>query len=224
MGTSIMSNRIDLVNIGLIIFSFVLAFFIPFEMFLFAYGVLGPLHYLTEISWLHDKNYYATDKRDVILLILISFLLTVLFIGTKHFPEIIESIIPNNKYGSVVGHLTFIAFGSSLFFAFIRKPIIKLIGIVLMILLTIVSDHIIVFLTVFLPTLVHVFVFTSLFMLYGALKQRSAAGYLSVFVHLLCPFLLYYLFPAQNISSAMGIDMYVKSEFAGLNQFKRLKW
>jgi hypothetical protein len=60
-------NRLDYINIGLLIFSCILAFIMPFELFLFAYGVLGPLHYLTEISWLHDKNYYTTDKRDVIL-------------------------------------------------------------------------------------------------------------------------------------------------------------
>jgi hypothetical protein len=55
-------NRLDYVNIGLLIFSCILAFIMPFELFLFAYGVLGPLHYLTEISWLHDKNYYANLK------------------------------------------------------------------------------------------------------------------------------------------------------------------
>ena len=31
-------------------------------MFLFAYAFLGPLHYLTEISWLHDRQYFAKGK------------------------------------------------------------------------------------------------------------------------------------------------------------------
>jgi hypothetical protein len=40
----------------------VLAYFYPFETFLLAYAYLGPLHYLTEISWLHDRNYYSKGK------------------------------------------------------------------------------------------------------------------------------------------------------------------
>ena len=44
------------------------AFFLPFEVFLFAYAFLGPLHYLTEISWLHDRNIFL--KGNMILLFL----------------------------------------------------------------------------------------------------------------------------------------------------------
>ena len=71
-------ERIDYINIALLVVSCIMAFIVPFELFLFAYGVLGPLHYLTEISWLHDKNYYSTDRRDVILLVVVSLLLTVM--------------------------------------------------------------------------------------------------------------------------------------------------
>src|ERR1043165_8502495 len=42
------------------IFSCVAAFVLPFELFLFSYAVLGPLHYLTEISWLHDRKYFGS--------------------------------------------------------------------------------------------------------------------------------------------------------------------
>ena len=209
--------KLDYINIFLLFFSCALAFLVPFEMFLIAYGVLGPLHYLTEISWLHDKNYYSKDRRDVILLVVISFLMTFLFVMQKHYPYWLATYI-KPEY-QVAGSLTYIAFGSALFMAFIRKPFIKLIGIALLILTVSLSHHIISFFTVFLPTLVHVYVFTTLFMLYGALKIKSKPGYLSVLVHIVCPFLLYLLFPASNISSSNGIDMYTKSDFAGLNQY-----
>lgn len=52
-------KQIDYINIGLILVSLCLAFALPFEVFLFSYAVLGPLHYLTEISWLHKKNYFV---------------------------------------------------------------------------------------------------------------------------------------------------------------------
>lgn len=64
-----------------------------------------------------------------------------------------------------------------------------------MILLSMVIDTPLVFFTVFLPTLIHVFVFTSLFMLYGALKSKSNIGILSVLLHLSIPFAFFYIAP-----------------------------
>ena len=49
----------------------VFAFFLPFETFLLAYAFLGPLHYLTEISWLHDRQYFTKGKYDFVPLLLI---------------------------------------------------------------------------------------------------------------------------------------------------------
>ena len=40
-----------------------------FELFLGAYAVLGPLHYLTQISWLHTRRYFTTGRRDFMLLL-----------------------------------------------------------------------------------------------------------------------------------------------------------
>src|ERR1043166_5039049 len=56
------------INSGLIILSCIVAFYIPFELFLFSYAVLGPLHYLTEIGWLHKKNYFTKGKYDFVFL------------------------------------------------------------------------------------------------------------------------------------------------------------
>ena len=57
------TDQVNYLNLGLMIVSCVLAYIIPFELFLFAYAVLGPLHYLTEISWLHDRKYFVEAKR-----------------------------------------------------------------------------------------------------------------------------------------------------------------
>ena len=53
------TRGINLANIILMLVSCAIAFVLPFELFLFSYAVLGPLHYLTEISWLHKSNYYT---------------------------------------------------------------------------------------------------------------------------------------------------------------------
>lgn len=61
-------TQVNYMNIGLMILSCIIAFFLPFELFLFSYAVLGPLHYLTEISWLHKRNYFSPGKSDYLLL------------------------------------------------------------------------------------------------------------------------------------------------------------
>ncbi|MFM7387345.1 MAG: hypothetical protein ACKO5L_04225, partial [Bacteroidota bacterium] len=70
-------DRINYVNIGLMGITAVLAFFLPFETFLFAYAFLGPLHYLTEISWLHDRQYFSKGKYDFVILLVIGILLSI---------------------------------------------------------------------------------------------------------------------------------------------------
>src|SRR4029077_13614809 len=56
---------INYLNMGLMLFSCFVAYFVPFELFLLAYAILGPLHYLTEISWLQKKNFYIKSRNDV---------------------------------------------------------------------------------------------------------------------------------------------------------------
>ena len=58
------ADRINYLNIGLMLVSCAVALFIPFELFLFAYAVLGPAHYFTEISWLHKRGYFMRGKHD----------------------------------------------------------------------------------------------------------------------------------------------------------------
>src|SRR2546425_5018851 len=59
MYTKLTTDQINYLNIGLMIVSCLLSYVFPFELFLFSYAVLGPLHYFTEISWLHDRAYFA---------------------------------------------------------------------------------------------------------------------------------------------------------------------
>ena len=57
--------NLDRLNLALILASALLAVRWPFETLLLAYAVLGPLHYLTEISWLHDRRYFLPRRHDV---------------------------------------------------------------------------------------------------------------------------------------------------------------
>ena len=63
-------DAINYINVGLMVASVVIAAYVPFELFIFAYAVMGPLHYLTEISWLHDRKYFTAGARDWIPLVI----------------------------------------------------------------------------------------------------------------------------------------------------------
>src|SRR5438128_4598659 len=56
-------DRINYLSIGLMIGACLAAYVFPFELFLFSYAILGPLHYLTEISWLHERKYFTESER-----------------------------------------------------------------------------------------------------------------------------------------------------------------
>src|SRR4051812_29729959 len=68
---------INITNMGLMVFSAVIAFIIPFKLFLFVYAVLGPPHYLTEISWLDRKKYFVEKRWQVWPYLLVALLLTI---------------------------------------------------------------------------------------------------------------------------------------------------
>src|SRR5258708_27964771 len=100
--------------------SAVLAFAYPFELFLLVYAFLGPLHYLTEISWLHDRNYYTQGKYDWLLLLVVSGLISAFFLG------ILAVGCIGVVSGGEVATLTCFAFVAALFFAFFKKLFIPL--------------------------------------------------------------------------------------------------
>ena len=68
--------NVDLLNTGLIFISFLLAYWLPFELFIFAYAVLGPLHYLTEINWIRGKKYFIASKLWIYLVVIAALLVS----------------------------------------------------------------------------------------------------------------------------------------------------
>ena len=49
-------------NTSAIGLSLVLAIALPFEIFLLAYAILGPLHYLTELQWIRSRGYCVRSR------------------------------------------------------------------------------------------------------------------------------------------------------------------
>ncbi len=151
--------------------SAVLAFILPFELFLFSYAVLGPLHYLTEIGWLHKKNYFTKGKYDFVFL---SVLCVLVFYFSYVNPTKNQTIIPNLiLYGILL----------ALIFVFIKDNLYRIVLAVLAVIGISVSKmgfDCVIWVGIFLPTIIHVFIFTWAFMFYGVLKNKSFSGYLSI--------------------------------------------
>jgi hypothetical protein len=205
--------QINYLNIGLMALSALLAYFLPFETFLMAYAFLGPLHYLTEISWLHDRNYFSKGKYDFIVLLIIGVLLSYAAFA-KDFGinvDFYESFVEANLFDKL---LVFALF-SAVLFALVENIFVKIVSILL--LFVFVSGWLsperadanrasttVFALTSLVPTLIHVYVFTGLFMLYGALKSRSKTGLLSFVSFILFPIILVFYAPVDTKSNFLS--------------------
>ena len=171
------TDQINYINIGLMLVSAVLAFILPFELFLFSYAVLGPLHYLTEIGWLHKKNYFTKGKYDFIFL-------SILCVLVFYF-----SFIKPVHSGTKVPPIIFYGLLISFVFVFVKDNLYR-IALALLILIGLYLSHVgenyFMWVAVFLPTIIHVLVFTWAFMLFGVLKNKSKSGFLSIMALGIC--------------------------------------
>jgi hypothetical protein len=209
MATFSSVEKIDAANIGLMLFSCVLAFLLPFELFLFSYAVLGPLHYLTEIGWLHKKGYFTTGKYDYLFLGVLSVLITLGYLG-----------IAESLEGIATG-LVYLAFLMALVMIFIKDNTLKVISGILILFSALLFNKYTffeVFFAVYLPTIIHVFLFTGLFILLGALKNKSLLGVLSLAVFAACT-ASFFLIPV-GYSSLVPIQ-YIQKSFVGFIELNR---
>ena len=187
------SHSIDILNLILIWFTLILALKWPFELFLFSYIVLGPLHYLTEINWLDKQQYFLRPKDSRVFLWGMVVLVLLLTAGT-FFPQtanfewskpLYQAVYgtPGNPVATIVQSswlLVLIAFVVAAAWLFtdrwsLRAPII--VFCIASSLFFYKMPMAAIIFGVLLPTLVHVFLFTFLFMWYGTLKSRSNWGY-----------------------------------------------
>jgi hypothetical protein len=206
------TDRINFLNIGLMLISCVVALYIPFELFLFAYAVLGPAHYLTEISWLQKRRFFTRGAYDFWLL---GGLAALLFLSA---PWSAQNY--NQQNSSSTATYTFLALGSALVLVLTDKIVPRLLGLAAVIALAFLvintSMFLVVLLATFVPTLVHVYLFTGFFILYGALKERNRSGYLAFCVFLLCPVICWFIDPRKYTPNAYVVISYFKN-FSPLN-------
>lgn len=222
------TKQIDILNIGLLLFSFILALKLPFDLFIFSYVILGPLHYLTELNWLKKNDYFVKGKKWIWVFILLSLLISI--------PLLLKLPIIANFGGQLIND--FSKFLNSFFSEIILTMFLFAIGlayftkwqyIFLSLLASIVFGFIIIkyvpfsFIIVglFLPSIIHVYLFTLLFMIFGALNTKSKEGIIAVILLILCPIILSIItiIPSDYSISAYTETSYYTSRFSVLNSY-----
>ena len=197
------------------LFSCLLAFIFPFQLFLFSFVVLGPLHYFTEIPWLHGKKYYTTGKYDYVMLIILCCTIALL-----HY------LIPEAKQNEgdtarLFASLVFITFFGALAMTTMKSQWQKVAALLLIGASSVLFSNLDFFGMIFanfIPTIIHVYIFTGCFILYGALRHKSMTGILSLVVFAICTLLIFTIMPDPQADRSLS--QYVRSSyfyFGGLN-------
>lgn len=177
-------DDINWLNIGLMVVACGISIVAPFHVFLLAWSILGPLHYLTEISWLHDRNYFTkrnTARRSWLVLVIFA-MLTIGFAYVANDP--MQRTIPVPFQISLI----YMVFATAAVAIFVRDWL-NAVGLFLILSLGLfyfsgfqnyaIAANLLV-------TIVHVFLFTGAFILLGALKNRSWVAILSLVVFAAC--------------------------------------
>jgi len=205
--------QVNVLNIGLMIASLGVALVLPFELFLFSYAVLGPLHYLTEISWLHDRTYFLARRSQAVPLVALTLLIALtsgMFfeLGTDSFSTAVLSWGPEFRFGALALAGVFVLTHSA------RTLRIGAAATAV----AVVAAHYAneaskaadssgafysaydLFFLLLLTTIIHVYVFTGAFVVLGALRSRSVSGFVSLGVFVACS-VACFLVPVREIST-----------------------
>ena len=188
-------RRGDLVHLALMLGSLALAYAFPFELLLLAYIVLGPAHYYTEISWLHDRKYFMPHRALAVALALAA--LGGMFIAAPYWSGV---LVWSCLVGAGIAALGLSAQRSAML---ATAAIALTLGMMA-------GGAPFVFIAVLLPTFIHVCIFTLVFMTLGAVRARSAVqlGLIGV-----------YLVAIAAILIAPPSSRTLVAEFARLDEF-----
>jgi len=162
-------RRTDAVHLGLMVVAFGLTYLVPFELLLLSYVVLGPAHYATEISWLHDRKYFLPQRGIAAGLAAIAIVAALIdeasWFGFVMWAAFVGCALLAATTTALQSMMLFlVAFGLTAFM-FETGASLAVLGILL-------------------PTLIHVSLFTLVFMTLGAYRSGERVQWLLVALYL----------------------------------------
>jgi len=158
-------RRADAVHLAAMLAAWGVAYVVPFELLVLAYVVLGPLHYTTEISWLHDRGYFL-EHRGALALAAIGLGAALIdnasWFGFAMWSALVIAAFLAAARSAAQGVILLVVALGLTALMYVRWPALAIVGVLL-------------------PTVIHVSAFTLIFMGLGAWRARSAAqGWLVV--------------------------------------------
>ncbi|MET4154826.1 hypothetical protein ABIC08_006598 [Bradyrhizobium sp. RT9b] len=174
----------DAIHLGLMLLAFAASYLVPFELLLLAYVVLGPAHYFTEISWLHDRSYYLPHRGIAAVLAIIA---------------VIAALIDNASWFGLAmwGALVVCAMLAATTSA-IESMLLFMVAIALSAIMYSSGSSLAV-IGILIPTPIHVSLFTLIFMVLGAHRSGSRVQAALVVVYLLAVATILLLPPTAEI-------------------------
>ena len=179
----------------------------PLQTFLFVYAFIGPFHYLTEIAWLRKKEFYFEGG-------LVSPRWFAVIAGLLCLVASADMVLHRGITGYAVGLLLVLSLSARL-----RNPYVLLAAVVAGYFAKFLVHGLVLFLAVILPTVMHVYVFTLLFLVSGLVrsKQRPILGWVNPVLLLTIPVLL--LRAAWHYASPGTYWLTAEAGFADLHTY-----
>ena len=159
----------DAAHLGLMLAALGLTYLVPFELLLVAYVVLGPAHYATEISWLHDRKYFLPQRGIAVVLAAVA-VAAALIDNAAWFGFVM--------WAALVGCVLLVTATTAL-----QTMVLFIVAIALTAALAANGASLAV-LGILLPTLIHVSLFTLVFMALGATRSGEKVQWLLVAIYL----------------------------------------
>ncbi|MES2391820.1 MAG: hypothetical protein V4555_09270 [Acidobacteriota bacterium] len=148
-------------DLAALVVSGVAAAVAPLQVFLLAYVLLGPFHYLTEIAWLKKKKFYFGDG-------LVSPRMYAWLAGGLAVVGAADFVVRHGLSFWVIGALLLLSFS-----VWVRNLYVLATIAVAGVVAKELSPAVVVLVAVIVPTVVHVFFFTWIFTVSGALRSKG---------------------------------------------------
>ena len=162
-------RTIDAVHLGLLLAALAITYVVPFELLLLSYVILGPAHYFTEISWLHDRSYFLPHRGIAVALVMVAIGAALIdnasWFGFAMWAALVVCAMLAATNSAVEGMLIFMVAIALSAIMVSSGSSLAVIGILI-------------------PTLIHVSLFTLIFMTLGAIRAGSRTQALLVAVYL----------------------------------------
>ena len=195
-------RRTDAFHFALMLAAVGLTYILPFELVLLSYVFLGPAHYLTEISWLHDRNYFLPHRGIALALIVValaaSFVQNPTWFGIVVWAAFIACAVLAGARTALQGMIVVMAAAAATAFLASSGPGFAIVGVLL-------------------PTLIHVSLFTLMFMVLGAMRARSPSQFGLVVVYL-AAIILIMLIPPSSATTIPALAELAQDSFGNVPQ------